>query len=61
MSAILWETADNEKEQTQPFFNYLKGGTVEITTTYPVGIAESTANNLKAGTETRYCLRLKPP
>ncbi|MBS7657152.1 MAG: rubrerythrin family protein [Candidatus Bathyarchaeia archaeon] len=47
ISAIFQETADNEKEHAQLFFNYLKGGMVEIIATYPAGIIKSTKENLK--------------
>jgi len=51
ISAIFQETADNEKEHAQLFFDHLKGGAAEITATYPAGITESTAKNLKAAAE----------
>ncbi len=51
ISAIFQETADNEKEHAQLFFNHLKGGTVEIRASYPAGDVGSTANNLKAAAE----------
>ena len=37
ISAIFLETADNEKEHAQVFFDYLEGGPAEITATYPAG------------------------
>ena len=51
ISAIFQETADNEKEHAQLFFNHLKGGTVEIKASYPAGVTGSTAENLKAAAE----------
>jgi len=48
ISAILTETADNEKEHAQLFFKYLKGGEVEITAKYPAGVIGTTAENLRA-------------
>ena len=51
ISAIFQETADNEKEHAQLFFNHLKGGTVEIKGSYPAGVTGSTAENLKAAAE----------
>lgn len=51
ISAIFLETADNEKEHAKLFFQLLKGGTVEITATYPAGIIENTAAHLKAAAE----------
>jgi len=51
ISAIFQETADNEKEHAQLFFEHLKGGIVEITAAYPAGVIGSTAENLKAAAE----------
>jgi rubrerythrin len=51
ISAIFQETADNEKEHAQLFFNHLTGGTAEITAAYPAGIIGSTSENLKAAAE----------
>jgi rubrerythrin len=51
ISAIFTETADNEKEHAQLFFEHLKGGLVEITATYPAGVIGSTAENLLAAAE----------
>jgi rubrerythrin len=51
ISAIFQETADNEKEHAQLFFNHLKGGMVEIKATYPAGITTTTAQNLLASAE----------
>lgn len=51
ISAIFQETADNEKEHAQLFFNLLKGGMTEITASYPAGITGSTSQNLKAAAE----------
>jgi rubrerythrin len=48
ISAIFTETADNEKEHAQLFFELLKGGDVEITAAYPAGIIGTTAQNLEA-------------
>ena len=48
ISAIFTETADNEKEHAQLFFEHLKGGDVEITANYPAGVIGTTAQNLKA-------------
>ena len=47
ISALFLETADNEKEHAQLFFNYLKGGLVEIKASYPAGVIASTQDNLK--------------
>jgi len=51
ISAIFTETADNEKEHAQLFFELLKGGLVEITAAYPAGVIGSTAENLRAAAE----------
>jgi len=51
ISAIFTETADNEKEHAQLFFQHLKGGLVEITAAYPAGVIGSTAQNLLAAAE----------
>lgn len=51
ISAIFEETAGNEKEHAKLFFNHLKGGTVEITASYPAGVTGSTLDNLKAAAE----------
>jgi rubrerythrin len=51
ISAIFQETSDNEKEHAQLFFNHLKGGTAEITASYPAGAIGSTAENLEAAAE----------
>jgi rubrerythrin len=48
ISAIFIETADNEKEHAQLFFNRLQGGDAQITASYPAGITGTTAQNLKA-------------
>jgi rubrerythrin len=48
ISAIFMETADNEKEHAKVFFNYLEGGDVEITASYPGGVIGDTLANLKA-------------
>ena len=51
ISAIFQETADNEREHAQLFFNHLKGGIVEIKAAYPAGILGSTGENLKEAAE----------
>lgn len=48
IAGIFLETADNEKEHAKLFFNFLKGGDLEITATYPSGIIGDTAANLEA-------------
>jgi rubrerythrin len=44
---IFADTADNEKEHAKRFFNFLEGGDLEITATYPAGVIGNTAENLK--------------
>jgi len=51
ISGVFAETADNEKEHAQLFFELLKGGTAEITAAYPAGVIGSTAENLIAAAE----------
>ena len=51
ISAIFLETADNEREHAQIFFDYLEGGKAEITATYPAGKTAKTADNLLAAAE----------
>lgn len=48
---IFTETAGNEKEHAEVFFNYLEGGDTEITAAYPAGIVENTEANLIAAAE----------
>jgi rubrerythrin len=45
------ETANQEKEHAKRFFNFLEGGDVEITATYPAGKVGDTAANLKASAD----------
>ncbi len=51
ISAIFLETADNEKEHAKVFFNYLEGGAVEITASYPAGKISGTQDNLLEAAE----------
>lgn len=51
ISAIFLETADNEKEHAQLFWKHLKGGTGEVQASYPAGITDVTADNLKAAAD----------
>lgn len=48
IAAIFLETADNEKEHAKREFNFLQGGEVEITGSFPAGVIGTTAENLKA-------------
>ncbi len=47
VSAVFAEIADNEKEHAKRFFEFLEGGCVEITGTFPAGIMSSTIENLR--------------
>jgi rubrerythrin len=51
ISAIFAETALQEQQHAKRFFNFLEGGMVEITATYPAGKTGSTKENLKAAFE----------
>jgi rubrerythrin len=48
---VFAETADNEKEHAKVFFQYLEGGDVEITASYPAGMIKDTLANLGAAAE----------
>ncbi len=45
---IFEETANQEKEHAKRFFNFLEGGDLEITGTFPAGVVGTTLENLKA-------------
>ncbi|MFV0290464.1 MAG: rubrerythrin [Mangrovibacterium sp.] len=51
MAAIFMETAEQEKEHAKRFFNFLEGGMVEITATFPAGVLGNTLENLKAAAD----------
>ncbi|MDX9928821.1 MAG: ferritin family protein [Bacteroidales bacterium] len=46
IAAIFMETAAQEKQHAKRFFNFLEGGMVEITASYPAGKTGTTADNL---------------
>jgi rubrerythrin len=46
IAALFLETAENEKEHAKVFFQYLEGGDLEITASYPAGKIGSTMENL---------------
>jgi rubrerythrin len=48
ISAIFTETAEQEKEHAKRFFNFLEGGMLEITATFPAGVIGTTKENLAA-------------
>ena len=51
IAAIFQETADNEKEHAEVFFEHLQGGDTEITASYPAGVIGTTEENLLAAAE----------
>ncbi len=62
ISAIFEETSLNVREHAKRFFNFLEGGPVEITATYPAGKIGTTLENLKdaAGGENEEWTSLYP-
>ncbi len=48
IAAIFEETANQEKEHAKRFFQFLEGGELEITASFPAGVIGSTQENLKA-------------
>ncbi len=48
IGSIFEETAKNEREHAKRFFQFLQGGAVEITASYPAGVIGNTLENLKA-------------
>lgn len=48
IAAIFLETAENEKEHAKLFFQFLQGGDLEITASYPAGVIADTAAHLEA-------------
>ena len=51
ISGIFLETALQEQQHAKRFFNFLEGGMVEITATYPAGKTGTTQDNLGAAAE----------
>lgn len=51
ISAFFLETASHEQMHAKRFFEFLEGGMVEITASYPAGKIGTTAENLKAAAE----------
>lgn len=51
IASLFEETAINEKAHAKRFFNFLEGGMVEITASYPAGIIGNTLENLKAAAD----------
>ncbi len=48
IEAIFLETAEQEYEHAKRFFNFLEGGMVEISASFPAGVIGDTAANLKS-------------
>ncbi|MCX6271055.1 MAG: rubrerythrin family protein [Bacteroidetes bacterium] len=48
IAAVFEETANQEDQHSKTFFNFLEGGMVEITASYPAGVVGTTAENLEA-------------
>jgi rubrerythrin len=48
IALIFEETANQEKEHAKRFFQFLEGGDLEITETFPAGMIGTTLDNLKA-------------
>lgn len=48
---IFLETSENEKEHAKVFFQYLEGGSVEITASYPAGAIKDAKSNLEAAAD----------
>ena len=46
IAAIFMETAAQEQQHAKRFFNFLEGGMVEITASYPAGKTSTTSENL---------------
>ncbi len=51
---IFDETAGQEREHARRFFNFLKGGNLEITATYPAGVLRTTLENLEEAAAGEY-------
>lgn len=51
ISAIFEETANQEKEHGKRFFQFLEGGDLGVTATFPAGIIGSTLDNLLAAAD----------
>ena len=49
ISDIFTETADQEKEHAKRLFKFMQGGEVEITGAFPLGVIDTTSENLKHG------------
>ncbi len=54
ISGVFTETADQEKEHAQRFFQFLEGGMLEITASFPAGIIGTTRQNLEEAAAGEY-------
>lgn len=51
---IFEETANQEKEHAKRFFQFLEGGELEITASFPAGVISDTATNLRNAANGEY-------
>ena len=54
IAGVFEDTANQEKEHAKRFFNFLEGGMVEITASYPAGVINTTEENLKEAAAGEY-------
>ncbi len=54
IAAFFDETTHNELRHSKIFFEFLKGGNVEITASYPAGVIGTTLENLRQAAEGEY-------
>jgi rubrerythrin len=54
ISAVFEETANQEKEHAERFFNFLEGGKINVNAEYPADVISCTANNLAAAAAGEY-------
>ena len=54
IAGVFMETAEQEREHAKRFFNFLEGGDLEITATYPAGKVGTTSENLLESWSSRY-------
>ncbi|MDR2039186.1 MAG: rubrerythrin family protein [Bacteroidales bacterium] len=54
IAAFFEETAAQEQQHAKIFFEFLEGGMVEITGSYPAGVISNTADNLAEAAEGEY-------
>ncbi len=51
IAAIFEQTANHEKEHAKRFFQFLQGGDLEVSATFPAGVVGTTLDNLRAAAE----------